>query len=211
MLLAGKKKLIRNISGIPTDGLIAYWSFSGNTEDSIGSNDFTNNGATLTSDKDGNSNEAYSFDGANDYMSLSSTYNIGTIHSISFRVKFSKTVCDFLRATNRLSTLYFPSLNQISYRCGISTFSQVDFSETDIIIMDGTTYFDVVFTRNGTTVNLYLNAVSKQSPKTLSNNYDFVINLLGATATWPLGGVVDNIRIYNRVLSSSEIIALHNE
>ena len=46
----------------PTDGLIGYWSFNGNANDETGNgNNGVVNGATLTSDRFGNPNNAYHF------------------------------------------------------------------------------------------------------------------------------------------------------
>lgn len=49
-------------SYIPSDGLVAYYPFNGNANDASGNgNNGTVSGATLTSDKDGNTNKAYEF------------------------------------------------------------------------------------------------------------------------------------------------------
>ena len=50
-----------------TDGLVALYDFKGDANDIIGGNDGTVTGATLTTDRFGNANSAYSFDG-NDYI-----------------------------------------------------------------------------------------------------------------------------------------------
>ena len=56
------------LSQIPTNGLVGYWPFSGNANDSSGNNlNGTVNGAILTEDRFGNPSSAYSFDG-NDYI-----------------------------------------------------------------------------------------------------------------------------------------------
>ena len=58
-------------STIPTDGLVAYYPFNGNANDeSANSNNGTVNGATLTTDRDGNANSAYSFDGVDDKIDI---------------------------------------------------------------------------------------------------------------------------------------------
>ena len=45
-------------------GLVTYYSFNGNANDeSVNGNNGTVNGATLTTDRFGNANKAYSFDG----------------------------------------------------------------------------------------------------------------------------------------------------
>ncbi len=56
---------------IPNTNLIAWFPFSGNTLDNSGNgNNGTNNGATLTTDRFGNANNAYSFDGITNYVQI---------------------------------------------------------------------------------------------------------------------------------------------
>ena len=51
-------------SYLPTNGLVGYWPFCGNANDESGNgNNGVVNGATLTTDRFGNANGAYSFDG----------------------------------------------------------------------------------------------------------------------------------------------------
>ena len=58
-------------SYVPTNGLVGYWGFNGNANDESGNgNNGTVNGATLTTDRFGNSNGAYSFDGTTNYVSM---------------------------------------------------------------------------------------------------------------------------------------------
>ena len=62
-------------------GLVGWWKFSGDATDSSGNgNDGTVNGATLTTDRHGQANRAYSFDGVNDYISMT----IGTYDEVTF-------------------------------------------------------------------------------------------------------------------------------
>jgi hypothetical protein len=57
-----------------TDGLVAYYPFNGNANDASGNERHgIVYGATLTADQAGNANSAYAFDGADDYISLGST------------------------------------------------------------------------------------------------------------------------------------------
>ena len=52
---------------VPTSGLVGWWPFNGNANDeSINGNNGVVNGPILTTDRFGNSNKAYSFDGVND-------------------------------------------------------------------------------------------------------------------------------------------------
>jgi hypothetical protein len=68
-------------SYVPTNGLVGWWPFNGNANDlSINANNGTVNGATLTTDRYGNANKAYNFNGINNYIGLA---NINFTNSIS--------------------------------------------------------------------------------------------------------------------------------
>ncbi|MGK5093084.1 hypothetical protein WDW89_13840 [Deltaproteobacteria bacterium TL4] len=61
---SGNLKYSLQANSIPTNGLVAYYPFNGNANDeSRNGNNGTVNGATLTTDRHGNANRAYSFDG----------------------------------------------------------------------------------------------------------------------------------------------------
>lgn len=63
---------------------VAHWSFSGNANDVSGNgNAGTVNGATLTSDRFGHANSAYSFDG-NDYIAVRENSNFDFTGSFSY-------------------------------------------------------------------------------------------------------------------------------
>ena len=56
---------------VPANGLVGWWPFNGNANDESGNgNNGTVNGATLTSDRFGNANMAYGFDGVDDYFDV---------------------------------------------------------------------------------------------------------------------------------------------
>ena len=62
-------------SHVPTDGLEAYYPFNGNANDESGNgHDGTVSGATLTADKEGNTNGAYSFDGVSNTIGFESPF-----------------------------------------------------------------------------------------------------------------------------------------
>ena len=62
---------------VSTNGLVGYWPFNGNANDESGNgNNGTVNGATLTTDKNGISNRAYSFDGATNFIEVLDNNNL---------------------------------------------------------------------------------------------------------------------------------------
>ena len=58
-------------SYVPTNGLVGYWPFNGNANDESGNgNNGTVNGATLTTDRNGVDNKAYSFNGTSNKIEV---------------------------------------------------------------------------------------------------------------------------------------------
>jgi hypothetical protein len=69
-------------SYVPANGLVGWWPFNGNANDESGNgNNGTVNGATLTIDRNGVANQAYSFDGYNDFISINDnqTLNVSNV------------------------------------------------------------------------------------------------------------------------------------
>jgi hypothetical protein len=61
------------LTGSLTNGLVSFYSFNGNANDSVGGNNATVYGATLTTGISGSANSAYYFNGSSAYMSASYT------------------------------------------------------------------------------------------------------------------------------------------
>ena len=75
-------------SYVPKNGLVGWWPFNGNANDESGNgNNGVVNGATLTTDRNGTLNSAFSFDGVSNYISVpnSNSLNItGNQITLSF-------------------------------------------------------------------------------------------------------------------------------
>jgi hypothetical protein len=70
-------------AALPVSGLVGEYRFDGNAADTSGyGNDGTVHGATLTTDRFGNADSAYAFDGINDYISFGPVTPLGA-HSVS--------------------------------------------------------------------------------------------------------------------------------
>jgi hypothetical protein len=69
---------------VPTNGLVGWWPFNGNANDESGNgNNGTVNGATLTTDRFGLANKAYSFDGVDDYIEVANNSSVTLIGNMS--------------------------------------------------------------------------------------------------------------------------------
>ena len=95
-----------------TNGLVGAWEFTENADDSSGNeNHGVVYGATLTTDRFGNANSAYSFDGVDDYVFV--TPNLGGL------TEFTKTLWIAPRASIYGSLFRTPN-GGIGYDSGIS-------------------------------------------------------------------------------------------
>ena len=71
-------------SYVPTSGLVGWWPFNGNALDISGNaNNGTVNGATLTTDRFGNTNKAFSFDGIADYIDCGNSSSVNILGDIT--------------------------------------------------------------------------------------------------------------------------------
>ncbi len=76
-------------SYVPTNGLAGYWGFNGTANDQSGNgNNGTVNSAILTTDRNGNADSAFSFNG-NDFIEIAEnpTLNFTTQFSLPINIK----------------------------------------------------------------------------------------------------------------------------
>lgn len=199
-----------SVSGSLTQGLVGYWPFCGNANDDSGNgNNGTVNGATLTTDRFGNSNSAYSFDGNNDYISILRNYQ--NEFSVSIWVNtpnvsgLNPLIDGFDSNWELLLSNSFP--NYISF---IGNTYQEFISTTSIV---NNTWTQIVCTYNSNIVKIYINGLLKNQytvnplPNN-SGNYFFGASLSGDDQYYL--GKLDDIGIWNRALTQEEITNLYN-
>jgi hypothetical protein len=101
-------------AALPTNlqtGLVGYWPFCGNANDASGNgNNGTVNGATLTTDRFGNSNSAYSFDG-NDWISATRAHQAVFTASVWVQATNASCVKPILDANDKSWELYSDCAN----------------------------------------------------------------------------------------------------
>ena len=218
--------MVESSGEIPTD-YIAYYPFNGNAYDESGNgNNGTENGATLTNDRFGNENSAYWFDGINDWIDIDLLADdIANITSFSFNawlksVYSPPTVFSHIlfSAHNNSSSASFQNV----IRVGTSNIGGISFavpnSENDyyngfndgvwhnitIVISDNSA---IGFLDNNEIFNISITEILWESIVHLSVGQDWDVNVL--SDFW--NGEIDDIRIYNRVLTANEINALYHE
>ena len=222
----GVDKSFATLTLPPTNGLVGYWSFTGNANDESGYNhNGTVTGAVLTSNRMEASNSAYSFDGLSDYIYITNSSLVsGGYATISIWVK-----------TDGLGT-YYPIIsgNQNDYNIFIEKDSVMLWIVTNkptgsspctsfttkYGYLPPNQWNHIVMTYDGTTLKMFINNIlSKSSPATgqiwtpQSDYLAFGVYFLNGSpnATNTYKGKLDDVRIYNRALSTDEINALYHE
>lgn len=91
-ILSGFQLVAQLPSNVSPVGLVAWYGLNGNVNDaSINGNHCTNYGATLTTDRNGNANSAYTFDGVSNYLERTTpSYTFSQTGNFSFSIWVKK-------------------------------------------------------------------------------------------------------------------------
>lgn len=211
-------------SPVSNEGLVAHYSFDGNAQDMSGwGRNGTVSGATLTTDRHGEPNAAYGFDGVNDEVLISNPYEI-----------FDKEI----------TVSWWTNGNNFTVGTGMgqSTYN-VENMATNVWLMhanasnvmgwyvndNGTWrntqtnaltpgWHHIVGTARSDSLRIYVDGVLQNKTTGISgqirNNTGSSI-VLGRDPRIPtnrwLNGKIDQVQIYKKALSNEEIQALYNE
>lgn len=210
---------IRDFSDYTKGNLVAFYPFNGNTNDESGNAlHGTNFGAQLTSDRFNNLNSAYSFDGENDYISISNNnlLNFTKMISINFWIKINEL---FDREAYPLShgswnNRWKASISNKSMRWTLKTSSGIKDLDSETKLEEGSLY-NVTLIYSGTDFEVYLNgdldAFSSWSGDISTTNINLTIGqMLPSDNNYNFKGVLDDVRIYDYALSTSEIEDLYD-
>ena len=207
----------------PTAGLVAHYTFDGNVNDVSGnSNNGTVYGATLTTDQYGNPNSAYYFNGINDYINL--PFNAFQLNEYSYSIclKVIANPSPLNQVTafsvgNSTADQHIGIVRGNPYPVGIGVGSYYapGVAPPDRALV-GTlpalnTYYHVIGTRSSTTLKLYMDGVFVDSVVVHNAIPSYGIGTIQALIGCRVGniqyfqGVIDDLAVYNRTLSDSEI------
>lgn len=209
---------------IPANGLIAYYPFSGNANDISGNGSSgAVTGAVLTTDRFGNSNSAYSFDGAGSYIdaNIANIPQGNTARTISGWFKTNTPnpgengdVCIFnYGALSRLQrfglTVY--SKGYLETSTGPNAIGD-DFYVNNFNYLSNDWYF-FTLTYDGAKLSIYINGkyIDQKAVNlnTIGNIFRIGQRISGDSIKEGFKGTIDDIAIWNRVLTPEEISAMY--
>ena len=213
---------------VPTSGLVAYYPFNGNANDVSGNgNNGTNSGAILINDRLGNSNSAYNFDGIQSKIIIA--------HSASLSIQNTITISAWVNSSSSISngTIIVKGEESQYWNYGLGLYNskpQYDYTgfglginkvlnplewhnvvvtidtpnNIMVLYVDGVSYNPIYNTSNNTIVNNFNNLINSccNSSITIGRNN-------GGTGGAAFNGKIDDIGIWNRVLTQQEITNLY--
>jgi len=210
-----------------SNGLVAYYPFNGTASDASGNNiNGTVNSASLTSDKFGQSNAAYYFDGSTSYIQLpySNLYNFTPQDSFTISVDVLPDAGNAWPAQAIVvKSPANPDFNASQWNYGTYVFNYKAMSGyAATLVVNGSTLFttnpcwyNIIVTYKNGIWHLYVNGVLEDQDLTQT----FFILQDGPASKIAIGkkgdafgdfykGKMDEVRLYHKVLNADEISAL---
>jgi hypothetical protein len=193
--------------------LVSWWPAVGNAEDFLDNNDgILQNGASFG----GNVGyQAFRLDGVDDFVEIPSM-NVGDTFSIDFWVNpgrsaaYEHLISNHYTSSENFGALYLHNGNLEYWQNGAAWFQQVPGSQT----IQPNTWTHIALTYDGSVTRVYANGSELSSVTTTGNEHSETFNnalRIGSSNPHESNyfmGLIDDIGLYNRVLSVSEIQTL---
>jgi hypothetical protein len=215
---------------VPTNGLVGWWPFNGNANDESGNgNNGPVNGATLTADRFGNANKAYSFDGTSSNITVNSSTSLniasGQSITVSCWLKHDLTATNinkyFISKYSGLSNtgeafaigtgLQGNGYTWHQIAAGVNNGREIRGQKT---INDGQWHLVTSVLSMGNKTKLYVDGIPDSTVSfPLSGSIINSINLYfgcNSNNMYFYKGNLDDIAIWNRALTQQEISDLYN-
>jgi hypothetical protein len=211
---------------VPTNGLIGWWPFNGNANDESGNgNNGTVNGASLSTDRFGNVNKAYNFDGVDDVIIVSDNNEL-RLNSGDFTIAL----------WYKINSYGLPDRHFIFKSDGPGSTNKWGFQKTAVVnggpslsfttsgalggywvngsVVQDYVWHHAIVVRNGILFNIYedgilLTSVSNIPMQTSTQAIRIGGDEINGGGHWHHGSL-DDIGIWNRALSQQEITDLYN-
>lgn len=219
-------------------GLVGWWTFNGGDISNGAILDRSGNSrtgtpaniATSTFYAPGEVGQAVNFDGVNDEVSMPVAGATGTLGSVSAWVYTyaSSTQQAVLTSSATADTTHELRFSINNTSCGFQCMTIVENNGGTANVVRGGTeikplrWYHLVWTSNGSTYKMYVNGVAETLTVTagtntgnwfsdISTRVNYKIGILTRTSSViPFTGKIDEVRVYNRELSPSEIKQLYN-
>jgi hypothetical protein len=198
---------------VPREGLVAFYPLNGNTNDYLGLNNGTEINTTNTTDRFENNNGAYNFEPS--INSGIQNYNFSLLNNTNLF-----TVCGWF-STKSISLTQvivsnYEGVNRFNINVGSSTIrARLGNKNVSSTTLSNNVWYHFCFVNNGPLDSnraLYLNSVIQtgtSATTTSSSDVGFWIGARQGGTNNNFNGSIDDVMIFNRSLSDSQVQALY--
>ncbi len=217
---SSRTSVLVTVTGSSSAVLVAHYPFCGNANDvTANANNGIVNGATLISDRFGNANSAYNFDG-NDFIS---TLNLATSKTDNW------AMTAWVRPSSinqNMGTIMLNGFDNESFGNGYGMlmadgangtgntltglFSGVSFYNSGGIFSINNSWYHITMTRISGVTKFYINGI--QTPNTSSTNPaspvgSLIIGSMNGVRFW--NGAIDDVKVYSSGLTTIEVQSIY--
>lgn len=203
-----------------SNNLTAWWQLNGNANATVGSTNGVVTGATLTTGQNGQANQAYAFSGSAQLITIGSSFSLGTKNITLSCWVYSATASNsgvFIKAGTTTSNGYGIGI-------GSTSFDNTAPGTKIVMLYEGVRWI-VTTTDLGTGWHYVVMVIDSSGVPSAYRDGALVGSYGGAGAIAPIGNItlggtggggryfngrIDDVRVYSRALSGTEISSLYS-
>lgn len=193
----------------PTEGLVAFYNFNGNSHDQAGTNDGTDTNVTYTF-RDYENDKAVHFSGSDSFVDLPDDFDFEdrTI-ALSFSAETITSTRSVLYGSDHANTQFGLTVISLIDE-GVKMLNLNVSNEVTFIPIAENTWYNVIVVTDSKSYRYYLNGTlvgSGTFPTYIhsGNGDEFATIGRARVPLLFLDGLIDNVRIYNRALTEEEV------
>jgi len=198
-----------------SDGLLAFYNFSNqNANDALSNyNGVVSGGVTFSPAISGSSNYVAEFDGTTGFINV--PFQIlpsSGSWSISLWMKSNKSTIGLIHTLNTNIWGQVEIKSNSTLEVDLWNWNNINFSNNLSASLLNNSWHQLVITYNGSKLIYYVDSILNESKSITSSmywdNHDFT--KIGKSYNYWYNGSMDNIRFYNRALTTTEVATLYN-
>lgn len=207
-------------------GLKAYYTFSGNANDESGNgkNGVPSGDIKLSTDKEGNQNSAYDFDGIDDFIDTGSTFDFDK-RTVSLWINPSSVIGAAGGSNNKLIHVAITQddvdldygILRVGIDNGVMKLAAGGANGSYSSNISTNNWYHLVLIRDGSKTKYYINNTkvfegdSDSVASSFNPNKNFIIGSGRSKTDQFFKGKIDNIRVYNIALTEEQISEIYNK
>lgn len=212
MLISCDKEKCETCNDVPSDGLISFYDFQGNANDYLGTNNGIEYNVEYLENSPVLSNKVLALNGINSFVDLQSPFDYEEMTiSLWFNAQDFESIFDLIYTSDNPGLNY--GLLNIAIRNddGVNNLYLSVSGQVDTVAIEKNAWYHVAIIKYKKEYKYYLNSVLTKSgtfENYLTSDDGFQSAIVGCKRTFESGylkGFIDNLRIYNKVLSEKDI------